>query len=89
MHTDNGVLELWSNGGTRNTAFESLNNDSRHLGGGEAVEKAALEGDWRRVGAENGCAQLYAFTAFYHLFLTVTLRAPKFEEGGQELPGLA
>jgi hypothetical protein len=60
-----GVLELWSNGGTRNGMSESWNNDLTHSGGGKAVEKAALEGGWRRVLVENGCAQLHAFTRIY------------------------
>ena len=63
MNTENGVLEWWSHGGTRNGVSESLNNDSRHHVGGVAAEKAMLEGGWRRVLVKNDCAQLHAFTS--------------------------
>ena len=38
------------------------------------VENELLEGRWRGVEAENGCAQLYAFTRIYRLLSLVSGR---------------
>jgi len=70
--SENGEMEWWSNGGRRNGVSESLNDDSSHDGSGKGVEKATLEGGWRRVLAENGCAQLYVFTRIYTLLHKVS-----------------
>ena len=72
MDTENGVLELWSNGGARNSVSISLNKDSRHGDGGKAVEKEVWEGGWRRVLADNGCAQLHVFTRIYRFLHKVS-----------------
>src|SRR6266404_5840957 len=53
---------------------------------GDIGENGALEGCWRAVGAKNGCAQLYAFTRFYHLFLGVNVTGVNEAEITTEIP---
>jgi len=65
----NGVLELGSNGGLKPQTH--ITTTGRQAG--KKVEKGAFESGWRRVLAENGCAQLHAFTRIYTMFLAVTL----------------
>jgi hypothetical protein len=53
------------------------------------VEKGVSEYHWKRVLAENGCAQLHAFTRNYtylHKVIWSTLRAAKSEASRQDLP---
>jgi len=57
----NGGLELGSNGGLKPQTH--ITTTGRQAG--KKVEKGAFESGWRRVLAENGCAQLHAFTRIY------------------------
>jgi len=57
----NGGLELGSNGGLKPQTH--ITTTGRQAG--KKVEKGVFESGWRRVLAENGCAQLHAFTRIY------------------------
>ncbi len=62
-----GVLECWPSLMLNNAGPEA----GIPMGATMDIENWVLEGGWRRVLAENGCAQLHAFTRIYTILHTV------------------
>jgi hypothetical protein len=74
MDTENGVLELWSNGGTGDDVSESLSNGSRQHRGEEARGKGEKRGIGGRLEACFGEICLCSITHFYtflHVFTRI------------------
>src|SRR6267142_6932835 len=96
MDTENGVLEWcteWSAGVLECWPSLMLNNAGPEvgipMGATMDIENWVLEGGWRRVLAENGCAQLHAFTRIYTLLHKISggnVTSDEIRASRQDLP---